>query len=72
MSNDIHPKVKAATAASLAVSVLMAVLVGVQSQPELLGGAPRWLQAVLVAVIPPALVFLAGYQTPGDDTRPGA
>lgn len=57
----IELKVVAATAATFAVSILMAVLNLVQDNHALLGSLPSALQFVILAVIPTAVTFLGGY-----------
>lgn len=57
----IELKVIAATAATLGVSVALAVLNTVAGDHELLGPVPSALQFVIVAVIPSAITFLSGY-----------
>lgn len=57
----IELKVIAATAATFAVSVVLAVLNEIQNHHELLGSTPGALQFVIVAVIPTAVTFLSGY-----------
>jgi hypothetical protein len=58
----IEAKVIASTAASAAVGIAAAVLNDVQNDHALLGGAPAWLQTVVLIAVPPAVAFLAGYQ----------
>lgn len=57
----IEAKVIAATAATFAVSLVLAVLNTVQAHHELLGSVPAVLQSVIIAVIPTAVTFLSGY-----------
>lgn len=57
----IELKVIAASAATFAVSVIVAVLNAVQAHHELLGPTPGTLQFVILAVIPTAVTFLGGY-----------
>ncbi|WP_255951537.1 holin [Streptomyces odontomachi] len=58
----IETKVKAATAASAAVGVVVAVLNAVTADGSLLGPLPTWLQSVILAVAPAVLTFLSGWQ----------
>ncbi|GGX40763.1 holin [Streptomyces noursei] len=60
----IEAKVRSATAASFVVSLLIAVLNAVAGDSRLLAPLPSWLQAVVIALIPAALTFLAGWQAP--------
>ena len=62
MAAPIETKVKASTTATFLVGLALAVLNGVQEDTSLLGPLPAWLQAPILAVVPPALAFLAGYQ----------
>lgn len=57
----IELKVIAATAATFAVSLVLAVLNEIQNHHELLGSTPGVLQFMIVAVIPTAVTFLSGY-----------
>lgn len=60
----VEPKVKAATAASYFVTlVLVAVANAVQDQDValLLGFAPQWLESVLLPLVPALGALLAGY-----------
>jgi hypothetical protein len=57
----IELKVIAATAATFAVSVVLAVLNLVENNHALLGSTPAVLQFVIVAVLPTAITFLSGY-----------
>jgi hypothetical protein len=58
----IEAKVAAATAASTAAGIGVAVLNDVQADHSMLGGTPAWLQAAILTLAPPAAVFLAGYR----------
>lgn len=57
----IELKVIAATAATFAVSIVLAVLNLVENNHALLGSTPAVLQFVIVAVLPTAITFLSGY-----------
>jgi hypothetical protein len=57
----IELKVIAATAATFAVSVVLAILNEIQNHHELLGSTPGALQFMIVALIPTAVTFLSGY-----------
>lgn len=73
MAAPIEAKVKAATSATFLVSLLIAVLNTVVSDDSLLGPLPVWLQPIVIALAPPALTFLAGWQakhTPRITPRP--
>jgi hypothetical protein len=70
MIDTVHPKVRAATVASLAVSIVGATLVWIQDNPGLLGDLPRFWQGLVFLVVPPLLTFLAGYQQPAYDSPP--
>ncbi|MGW4239249.1 holin [Streptomyces sp. NPDC004749] len=63
MSNaPVEEKVKAASAASFVVGIVVAVLNAVVADNSLLGPLPVWLQSVILALVPTALTWLAGYQ----------
>lgn len=62
MSAPIETKVMAATAAALTVGVVIAVLNAIVADASLLGPLPTWLQSVILAVAPPVLTFLSGWQ----------
>lgn len=55
-------KVKASTAAAFVVSLIVAVLNTASADSSLLDPLPAWLQAILVALVPTAATFLAGWQ----------
>jgi hypothetical protein len=48
------------------VPVLYAVLAAVQDNTVILDGLPPWLRALILAVVPPLLGFLAGYRAPSN------
>ncbi|MFE6684640.1 holin [Streptomyces sp. NPDC057729] len=58
----VEVKVKAASAASFVAGIAIAVLNAVVADSSLLGPLPSWLQAPLLALVPAALTWLAGYQ----------
>lgn len=62
MAAPIESKVTAATAMTFVVGLAVAVLNAVQADTSLLGPLPSWLQAPLLALVPAALTFLAGYK----------
>jgi hypothetical protein len=62
----VERKVTAATFATLAFSMLTALLIAIQNDPTILLGLPPWLQFVLIAVLPPIATFVAGYGTPSN------
>ena len=59
--NIVEAKVWAATLATTAASVAVAVLNAVQDNPALLGVFPVWAQSLILVIVPPLLTFLAGY-----------
>lgn len=63
--STISPKVIASTAATLALSLLVAILTAVVNDPATLATAlnavPDWLRFILVAALPTLVTFLAGY-----------
>jgi hypothetical protein len=58
----VEAKVRAATTATFLVSLLVMVLNSMSADSMLLDPLPDWLQAVVIALVPPALAFLAGWQ----------
>lgn len=62
MAGPIESKVKAATFMTVAVGLAIALLNAIVADSSLLGPLPSWLQAPLLALVPSALTFLAGYQ----------
>ncbi|MFI1826748.1 holin [Streptomyces sp. NPDC020412] len=74
MKTPVERKVKAASAASFAAGIAVAVLNAIVADNSLLGPLPAWLQAPLLALIPTVLTWLAGYQarhTPRPSAWPG-
>jgi hypothetical protein len=61
-NHPVETKVKAATSATFLISLLAAVLNAVAANDQLLGPLPAWLQPFLIALVPPALTFLSGWQ----------
>lgn len=57
----IEFKVIASTIATLVVSTVVSALNAVQTDAHVLGGLPVVLQVVVLALIPPLVTFLAGY-----------
>ncbi|MFF2651460.1 holin [Streptomyces sp. NPDC058045] len=62
MAATVEKKVKAATGASFAVGILIAVLNGAVADESLLGPLPAWLQAIVLGGGPGLLTFLGGWQ----------
>ncbi|MFJ9029801.1 holin [Streptomyces sp. NPDC102274] len=62
MAAPVETKVKAASAASFLVGIVIALLNAIAADSSLLGPLPAWAQAVILPLIPTALTFLAGYQ----------
>jgi hypothetical protein len=58
----IEAKVKAASTATFLAGLVIAVLNAVVADNSLLGPLPVWLQAPILALVPTALTWLAGYQ----------
>jgi len=58
----VEAKVKAASTVTFLVGLAIAMLNAVVADSSLLGPLPVWLQAPLLALVPTALVWLAGYQ----------
>jgi hypothetical protein len=58
----VEAKVKAASSVTFLISLVVAVLNAVAADSSLLGPLPVWLQAIVIALVPTALTFLAGYQ----------
>lgn len=57
----IELKVIASTAATFAVSLVLAILNMIQDHHDLLGSTPGALQFVILAVIPTLITFAGGY-----------
>lgn len=64
MAAPIETKVKASTAAGLAVGVLVTVLNAVVGNSQLMGSMPAWLQSLITLFGPPLATFLAGFYSP--------
>ena len=66
-TEGLSPKMIAASAASTAVGIVVALLNALQADASLLGDLPPWLQFVLITAIPPLLAGFAAYQAkPGN------
>lgn len=61
-THPVEAKVKASTTGAFLASLVVAVLNAVTADSSLLGPLPVWLQAIVIALVPTALTFLAGYQ----------
>lgn len=72
MAAPIEKKVTAATAASFAVGIIVAVLNAVTADTSLLGPLPGWAQALVLAVAPAALTFLSGWKAAHTPRLPSA
>jgi hypothetical protein len=64
MTAPVEAKVRAASAGSVLAGIAIAVLNAITTDSSLLGPLPAWLQAPILAVVPFAVTFLAGYQAP--------
>ncbi|MEU2674229.1 holin [Streptomyces sp. NPDC007164] len=62
MAAPVEAKVKAASAATFLAGLAVAVLNAIVADNSLLGPLPGWVQAPLLALVPAALAWLAGYQ----------
>ncbi|RPE34905.1 holin [Kitasatospora cineracea] len=70
MRVPIEIKVIASATATAGAGVAIAALNAIEADNSLLGPLPAWAQAPLIALVPPALAFLAGYRarhTPRSD-----
>lgn len=66
-TNGLSPKAVAATVVSGVVGIVVALLNGVQENPDMLGTLPTWAQSLILLLVPPVVTFLAAYQAkPGD------
>ena len=63
-SPPIESKVQSSSLWSLGASIGIAALNAVAGHSELLGSLPALAQFVILAVIPPAMTFFAGYVAP--------
>jgi hypothetical protein len=57
----VEKKVKAATSATFVVSLVIAVLNAVVADDSLLQPLPKWLQPIVIAVVPAAVTFLTSW-----------
>ncbi|WP_329592100.1 holin [Streptomyces sp. NBC_01362] len=62
MAAPIEAKVKAASAGAFLAGLAVAVLNAITADSSLLGPLPSWVQAPLLALVPAALAWLAGYR----------
>lgn len=64
-TSPTSPKVWAATLATLGMSLVLAILTAVMSDPatlqQVLDAVPAWLRFIIVAALPTLVTFLAGY-----------
>lgn len=58
----ISPKAIAGAIGALVPGVILAVLLNLQDNPEVISGLPVWLQSLLVAVLPALIAYVAAYQ----------
>lgn len=61
MAAPVETKVKAATAATFVVSIVLVVLNSVVADSTLLKPLPSWAQALSIAIAPAAVTFLSGW-----------
>lgn len=54
-------KVIAASAGALVVGVALALVIGLQENPQIIQGLPVWLQFVIITILPPVAAWLGGY-----------
>lgn len=71
-SKVIEVKVVGTAAVGLVCSILLAVLDAVQQSPHVLDGVPEWLRFIILAAIPPTLMFLTGWAIPSNRVPPSA
>ncbi|MBL1100156.1 holin [Streptomyces coffeae] len=71
-SAPVEAKVKAATTATFLVSLVLAVLNSVAADESLLDPLPGWLQVIVIALVPPGIAFLTGYQARHTSRGPSA
>lgn len=64
MAAPIEQKVKASTAAGLAVGVLVTILNSAVGNSQLMGSMPSWLQSLITLFGPPLATFAAGFYAP--------
>lgn len=57
----VEVKVVAASAGALVVGVGLALVIGLQENPQIIAGFPVWLQFVLITILPPIASWLAGF-----------
>jgi hypothetical protein len=68
---SVEKKVYAATGATTAVGVAVAVLNDVEGNHALLGALPETAQTVILVIVPGVLAFLSAYKAP-HTARPAA
>lgn len=54
-------KVIASSAGALVVGVALALVIGLQENPQIIQGLPVWLQFVIITILPPVAAWLGGY-----------
>ena len=64
----IEAKVVVSSLVTLAASLVVAWLNGVQDSPGLLGGLPAPWQFIILTALPPLLTFAAGWAKPSNRT----
>lgn len=57
----VEVKVVAASAGALVVGVALALVIGLQENPQIIQGLPVWLQFVIITILPPIGSWLAGF-----------
>lgn len=58
----ISPKAIAGALGALVPGIILALLLGLQSDPTTIAGLPSWLQGLIVALLPAVIAYLAAYQ----------
>lgn len=71
----VETKVRASTAATAVLGMVMAAVTWAQDHPESLPALPRWAQGLILLVAPPLVTAVSGYlaaHTPRPDLNVGA
>lgn len=68
----VETKVKAATASTFVISLVLAVLNDLNGDAQLLAPLPDWLQVIVIAVVPAGITYLTGWQARHTPRGPSA
>jgi hypothetical protein len=54
-------KVIASSVTTLLMGCILAIVISVQDDPQIIQGLPVWLQFIIIAILPPVAAWLGGY-----------